>query len=279
MYAGGGAGGAAPVLGSHMARESGGERARGREREREHDQRATPSTLQQMVQSPPVHVSLPNQTLHHMSHSWEGAGMAGVGAERLYQPANFQRLTQLPPAHPQQLQSAAAATRGIVQPAPVQAQIQQLPQNVPTHAIMHGRQRVDGALGGLGYEGGYEGGPHNQQSNVELRGLRAQLGRRMAGAEAEEMVNATTADLTTQSPEEQVVELVRALLLHMRISEGKEWVDITNMPKAAHMMQRKRPVVGVSLRWGSRDVGPEEVCVPVCTCLSQCIGSRSRSCA
>mgnify|MGYP001426305347 CR=1 FL=1 len=279
MYAGGGAGGPAPVLGSHMARESGGERARGREREREHDQRTTPSILQQMVQSPPVHVSLPNQTLHHMSHSWEGAGMAGGGAERLYQPANFQRLTQLPPAHPQQLQSAAAATRGIVQPAPVQAQIQQLPQNVPTHAIMHGRQRVDGALGGLGYEGGYEGGPHNQQSNVELRGLRAQLGRRMAGAEAEEMVNATTADLTTQSPEEQVVELVRALLLHMRISEGKEWVDITNMPKAAHMMQRKRPVVGVSLRWGSRDVGPEEVCMPVCTCVSKCIDSHSRSCA
>ena len=275
MYAGGGAGGPAPVLGSHMARESGGERARGREREREHDQRATPSTLQQMVQSPPVHVSLPNQTLHHMSHSWEGAGMAGGGAERLYQPANFQRLTQLPPAHPQQLQSTAAATRGIVQPAPVQAQIQQLPQNAPTHANMHGRTRADGALGGLGYEGG----PHNQQSNVEPRGLRAQLGRRMGGAEAEEMVNATTADLTTQSPEEQVVELVRALLLHMRTSEGKEWVDITNMPKAAHMMQRKRPVVGVSLRWGSRDVGPEEVCMPVCTCVSKCIDSHSRSCA
>ena len=55
----------------------------------------------------------------------------------------------------------------------------------------------------------------------------------MGGAEAEEMVNATTADLTTQSPEEQVVELVRALLLHMRTSEGKEWVDITNKPKAA----------------------------------------------
>ena len=61
-----------------------------------------------------------------------------------------------------------------------------------------------------------------------------------------------------KDPEDQVVELVRALLLHMRSSEGKEWVDITNMPKAAHMLQRKRPVVGVSLRWGSRDVGPEE---------------------
>jgi len=46
----------------------------------------------------------------------------------------------------------------------------------------------------------------------------------------------------------QVVELVRALLLHLRGAEGKEWVDITNMPKAAHMLQRKRPVVGVSLR-------------------------------
>ena len=65
-------------------------------------------------------------------------------------------------------------------------------------------------------------------------------------------------DLTSQTPEDQVIELVRALLLHMRTSEGKEWVDITNMPKAAHMLQRKRPVVGVSLRWGSRDVGPEE---------------------
>jgi hypothetical protein len=64
--------------------------------------------------------------------------------------------------------------------------------------------------------------------------------------------------LTSQTPEDQVIELVRALLLHMRTSEGKEWVDITNMPKAAHMLQRKRPVVGVSLRWGSRDVGPEE---------------------
>ena len=69
-------------------------------------------------------------------------------------------------------------------------------------------------------------------------------------------------DLIDRSPEpdgdRQVIELVRALLLHMRTSEGKEWVDITNMPKAAHMLQRKRPVVGVSLRWGSRDVGPEE---------------------
>jgi hypothetical protein len=63
---------------------------------------------------------------------------------------------------------------------------------------------------------------------------------------------------TSQTPEDQVISLVRALLLHMRTSEGKEWVDITNMPKAAHMLQRKRPVVGVSLRWGSRDVGPEE---------------------
>jgi hypothetical protein len=31
--------------------------------------------------------------------------------------------------------------------------------------------------------------------------------------------------------------LVRALLLQMRACEGKEWVDITNMPKAAHLMQ------------------------------------------
>ena len=34
-----------------------------------------------------------------------------------------------------------------------------------------------------------------------------------------------------------MIELVRALLLHLRASEGKEWVDITNMPKAAHMLQ------------------------------------------
>eukprot|EP00285_Hemiselmis_virescens_P013675 CAMPEP_0173397734 /NCGR_PEP_ID=MMETSP1356-20130122/39356_1 /TAXON_ID=77927 ORGANISM="Hemiselmis virescens, Strain PCC157" /NCGR_SAMPLE_ID=MMETSP1356 /ASSEMBLY_ACC=CAM_ASM_000847 /LENGTH=49 /DNA_ID= /DNA_START= /DNA_END= /DNA_ORIENTATION= len=30
------------------------------------------------------------------------------------------------------------------------------------------------------------------------------------------------------------------------------------MPKAAHMIQHKKPVVGVSLRWGTRHVGPEE---------------------
>jgi hypothetical protein len=44
-------------------------------------------------------------------------------------------------------------------------------------------------------------------------------------------------ELMSQTPEDQVVELVRALLLHMRTSEDKEWVDITNMPKAAHMLQ------------------------------------------
>jgi len=61
-----------------------------------------------------------------------------------------------------------------------------------------------------------------------------------------------------KTPEEQVIELIKALLRHLQSSEGKDWVDITNMPKAAHMMQRKPSVVGVSLRWGSRDVGPEE---------------------
>mmetsp|Transcript_18255 Transcript_18255/g.59952 ORF Transcript_18255/g.59952 Transcript_18255/m.59952 type:complete len:679 (-) Transcript_18255:2186-4222(-) len=61
-----------------------------------------------------------------------------------------------------------------------------------------------------------------------------------------------------KTPEEQVIELIKALLRHLKSSEGKDWVDITNMPKAAHMMQRKPSVVGVSLRWGSRDVGPEE---------------------
>ncbi len=38
------------------------------------------------------------------------------------------------------------------------------------------------------------------------------------------------------------MELVRALLIHLKTADGKEWVDITNMPKAAHMIQQKKPV-------------------------------------
>ena len=55
-----------------------------------------------------------------------------------------------------------------------------------------------------------------------------------------------------KDPEDQVVELVKALLLHLRTSEGKEWVDTTNLPKAAYLLQHKRPD-GSSLRYGQEE--------------------------
>mmetsp|Transcript_47935 Transcript_47935/g.74864 ORF Transcript_47935/g.74864 Transcript_47935/m.74864 type:complete len:705 (+) Transcript_47935:203-2317(+) len=111
---------------------------------------------------------------------------------------------------------------------------------------------------------GEEGAPAHQRPSTQVQASAQstaaaghEAGAAAAGAE-EVLVAKGGVPLSGSSAEEQVIELVRALLLHLRGSEGKEWVDITNMPKAAHMMQRKRPVVGVSLRWGSRDVGPEE---------------------
>ena len=38
------------------------------------------------------------------------------------------------------------------------------------------------------------------------------------------------------APEDQVIELMRSMLLHLRETEGKEWVDTTNVPNAARML-------------------------------------------
>jgi hypothetical protein len=56
----------------------------------------------------------------------------------------------------------------------------------------------------------------------------------------------------------QVVELVKALLMHLKASENLEWVDITTVPKAAHLIQKKQDVACFPPRRGSRNVGPEE---------------------
>ena len=114
-------------------------------------------------------------------------------------------------------------------------------------------------VGGVG-TGGRNSGGHLKHGLTQNLDPQFGFGGAQGGGDGvgSQMSVSSQAETTTQTAEDQVVELVRALLLHLRSSEGKEWVDITNMPKAAHMLQRKRPVVGVSLRWGSRDVGPEE---------------------
>lgn len=65
------------------------------------------------------------------------------------------------------------------------------------------------------------------------------LACRGAAAEAVGKGQASSVASSVQSRDaaDQVIELVRAMLLHMRDTEGKEWLETSSLQQAAHMLQ------------------------------------------